>query len=103
LFVRVLVTGAAGFIGYHVARALCERGDEVVGTDNLNDYYEVSLKEARLRGLEPFKNFRFVRLDLADRDGMSGSTVSYTSVPRPVSATRSRTPTPMLTQTWSGS
>jgi UDP-glucuronate 4-epimerase len=71
LFVRVLVTGAAGFIGYHVARALCERGDEVVGTDNLNDYYEVSLKEARLRGLEPFKNFRFVRLDLADRDGMA--------------------------------
>jgi len=70
--VRVLVTGAAGFIGYHVARALCGRGDEVVGTDNLNDYYEVSLKEARLRELEPFNNFRFVRLDLADRDGMAG-------------------------------
>ncbi len=69
---RVLVTGAAGFIGYHVARALCGRGDEVVGTDNLNDYYEVSLKEARLRELEPFNNFRFVRLDLADRDGMAG-------------------------------
>jgi UDP-glucuronate 4-epimerase len=69
--VRVLITGAAGFIGYHVARALCGRCDEVVGTDNLNDYYEVSLKEARLRELEPFNNFRFVRLDLADRDGMA--------------------------------
>jgi len=65
------VTGGAGFIGYHVARALCARGDEVVGTDNLNDYYDVSLKEARLRGLEPFNNFRFVRLDLADRDRMA--------------------------------
>ena len=69
---RVLVTGVAGFIGYHVARALCGRGDEVVGTDNLNDYYEVSLKEARLRELKPLNNFRFVRLDLADRDGMAG-------------------------------
>jgi len=69
--VKVLVTGAAGFIGYHVARALCERGDEVVGTDNLNDYYDVSLKEARLRELHQFNNVRFVRLDLADRDGMA--------------------------------
>ena len=69
---KVLVTGAAGFIGYHVARALCARGDAVVGTDNLNDYYDVSLKEARLRELEPFNNFRFVRLDLADREGMAG-------------------------------
>lgn len=68
---RILVTGAAGFIGYHVARALCARGDEVVGTDNLNDYYDVSLKEARLKELEPFNNFRFVRLDLADRGGMA--------------------------------
>lgn len=67
----VLVTGSAGFIGYRVARAFCGRGDEVVGTDNLNDYYEVSLKESRLRELEPFNNFRFVRLDLADRDGMT--------------------------------
>lgn len=50
---KVLVTGAVGFIGYHVARALCERGDEVVGTDNLNDYHNVSLKEARRRELEP--------------------------------------------------
>lgn len=69
---KVLVTGTAGFIGYHVARALCERGDEVVGTDNLNDYYDVSLKEARLRELEPLNSFRFVKLDLADRDGMAG-------------------------------
>ncbi|MCH7882392.1 MAG: GDP-mannose 4,6-dehydratase, partial [Proteobacteria bacterium] len=45
---KLLVTGAAGFIGYHVARALCERGDEVVGIDNLNDYYDVGLKQARL-------------------------------------------------------
>lgn len=65
----IVVTGAAGFIGYHVARKLLDRGDEVVGVDNLNDYYDVSLKEARLARLEHPK-FRFVRLDVADADGM---------------------------------
>jgi UDP-glucuronate 4-epimerase len=68
---KVLVTGAAGFIGFHVSQYLCNRGDEVVGLDNLNDYYEVSLKEARLSQLEPLTNFRFIKLDIADRDGMA--------------------------------
>lgn len=64
---KVLVTGAAGFIGFHVAQKLCARGDEVVGIDNLNDYYEVSLKHARLQKLANFSNFKFIRLELADR------------------------------------
>ncbi len=68
---KVLVTGAAGFIGFHTARALAERGDEVVGLDNLSEYYDVTLKHARLERLKPFGSFRFVRLDLADRDGMA--------------------------------
>jgi len=67
---KVLVTGAAGFIGLHVCLRLLERGDEVVGLDNLNDYYEVSLKEARLARLTVQKNFRFIKLNLADRQGM---------------------------------
>jgi UDP-glucuronate 4-epimerase len=69
---RVLVTGAAGFIGYHLARRLLERGDAVVGLDNLNSYYDVSLKEARLTRLREFPGFRFVRGDLADRAAMDG-------------------------------
>ena len=64
-----LVTGAAGFIGMHVAKRLLERGDAVIGLDNLNDYYDVSLKEARLAQLTS-PNFRFVKLDIADREGM---------------------------------
>ena len=67
----VLVTGAAGFIGYHVAKRLLERGDHVLGLDNLNDYYDVRLKEARLAQLSPFERFRFHRMDLADRAGLS--------------------------------
>jgi UDP-glucuronate 4-epimerase len=63
----ILVTGAAGFIGYHVARHLLERGDSVLGLDDLNDYYDVRLKEARLAQLLPFKQFRFVKADIADR------------------------------------
>lgn len=67
---RVLVTGAAGFIGYFVSRRLLARGDEVVGLDNLNSYYDVNLKKARLALLEADDNFAFRRLDLADRAGM---------------------------------
>ena len=63
---RVLVTGAAGFIGMQVALALLRRGDEVVGLDNLNDYYDVGLKQARLAQLRARPGFRFERLDLAD-------------------------------------
>jgi UDP-glucuronate 4-epimerase len=64
---KVLVTGAAGFIGYHICKLLCERGDEIVGIDNLNDYYDVSLKQARLQQLAAFTNFRFFKTDIADR------------------------------------
>ncbi len=67
---RILVTGAAGFIGFHLSRRLLERGDSVVGVDNLNDYYEVSLKEARLALLRAQSGFRFFRADLADRKAM---------------------------------
>lgn len=63
----ILVTGAAGFIGYHVAQRLLTRGDRVIGCDNLNDYYDVTLKEARLQRLQSHAAFRFVRDDLADR------------------------------------
>jgi UDP-glucuronate 4-epimerase len=68
---KILVTGAAGFIGYHTARRFLERGDEVVGLDNLNDYYDVRLKLARLENLGGLPGFRFVKLDLADRAGMA--------------------------------
>jgi len=64
---KVLVTGAAGFIGFHTARVLLDRGDEVVGLDNLNPYYDVKLKEARLAELSPRNRFAFVKADLADK------------------------------------
>jgi UDP-glucuronate 4-epimerase len=69
--VKVLLTGAAGFIGMHVVERLLARGDTVVGVDNLNDYYDVGLKRARLERLTPHPQFRDVRLDLADRAGMA--------------------------------
>jgi UDP-glucuronate 4-epimerase len=67
---KILVTGAAGFIGSSVSRRLLDRGDEVLGLDNLNDYYDVSLKEARLKLLENEPGFRFVRMDLENREGI---------------------------------
>lgn len=67
-----LVTGAAGFIGYHVSEKLLARGDEVVGLDNLNDYYDPTLKTARLERLRRHSNFRFERIELADREAMDG-------------------------------
>src|SRR5262245_3759144 len=68
---KVLVTGSAGFIGFHTSKLLLERGDEVVGLDNLNEYYDVTLKQARLEVLKRERNFKFVKLDLADREGMA--------------------------------
>ena len=67
----ILVTGAAGFIGYHVTKRLLERGDAVVGIDNLNPYYDPKLKEARLQQFHDFDRFEFVRLDVADRAEMA--------------------------------
>ena len=67
----ILVTGSAGFIGSHLAHRLLDRGDEVVGLDNLNEYYDVRLKYARLERLKALPGFEFARLDLADKAGMS--------------------------------
>jgi UDP-glucuronate 4-epimerase len=67
---RFLVTGAAGFIGFHVAQRLLARGDDVVGLDNVNDYYDVSLKRERLRQLNAQARFSFVEIDVADREAM---------------------------------
>jgi UDP-glucuronate 4-epimerase len=67
---KLLVTGAAGFIGSHAALRLLSRGDEVVGLDNLNDYYDVQLKRDRLARLQPHQRFRFVQMDVADRAAM---------------------------------
>lgn len=66
----ILVTGAAGFIGFHTSLKLLESGKSVVGIDNLNDYYDVTLKEARLEELKKFDRFKFVKMDIADNDSM---------------------------------
>jgi len=80
---KVLVTGAAGFIGSHVCIRLLERGDDVIGLDNLNDYYDVQLKKDRLARFADHPRFRFVKLDVADRDGMA-SLFAETGVDRVV-------------------
>ncbi len=67
---KILVTGAAGFIGFHVSKYLIARGDEVVGIDNINDYYDPKLKLSRLEILEKLNHFSFIKLDIADNDAM---------------------------------
>lgn len=68
---KILVTGSAGFIGFHLSKRLLEMGNQVIGLDNLNDYYDVNLKRDRLKQLEAFPTFRFIKMDLADQDGMA--------------------------------
>lgn len=69
---KILLTGAAGFIGMHTSIRLLERGDTVIGVDNLNDYYDVALKEARLARLKEYPNFIFSKLSVEDKDGVAG-------------------------------
>lgn len=78
----VLLTGAAGFIGMHVAETLLARGDRVIGIDNLNPYYDVGLKRARLARLEAQPGFRFLAIDVADREAMLGLAESQAEVTR---------------------
>ena len=68
---KILVTGAAGFIGFHLSQRLLDAGDTVVGIDNLNDYYDVNLKKSRLARLENHRRFRFIRMDIVDREGIA--------------------------------
>lgn len=68
---KLLVTGAAGFIGCALSHQLCQRGDEVVGIDNLSTYYDVALKQARIKGLESNDNFSFIKLDISDADALT--------------------------------
>ena len=79
----ILLTGAAGFIGFHAAKRLLSEGHQVIGVDNLNDYYDVSLKEARLAELKKYESFEFHKVDI--------SCLLYTS-PSPRDATLSRMP-----------
>ncbi|MEK7733608.1 MAG: NAD-dependent epimerase, partial [Planctomycetota bacterium] len=69
---KILVTGAAGFIGFYLCKRLIGRGEEVVGVDNLNDYYDVRLKLDRLKQIGDCKNFRFVKIDIAEREAVDG-------------------------------
>jgi UDP-glucuronate 4-epimerase len=78
----VLVTGAAGFIGSHVSRALLDRGDEVVGIDDLNDYYDVALKMARLDILKDRAGFSFDKVDISDRDAVAGLSGRHAGIDR---------------------
>jgi UDP-glucuronate 4-epimerase len=76
----ILLTGAAGFIGFHVTKALLDRGERVIGIDNLNDYYDVKLKEARLAELQAYSGFTFAKLDIADRDAVFRLVDLYTDL-----------------------
>ncbi len=77
---KVLVTGSAGFVGYHVTERLLARGDTVVGADNLNAYYDVALKQARLDRLRACPRFSFVRLDISDRDAVGRLAGEHTDI-----------------------
>jgi UDP-glucuronate 4-epimerase len=78
----LLVTGSAGFIGYHLAARLLEAGERVIGIDNINDYYNPALKQARLARLEAHRNFTFQRLDVADYDGVVGLVERHPEIDR---------------------
>ena len=80
----VLVTGAVGFIGFHVCRALLDRGERVVGIDEVNDYYEVALKQARLARLGGNRDFTFHKVDIADRVAMAGVVADHADIDRVV-------------------
>ena len=74
---KILITGAAGFIGYHLCKSLLEDGYKVLGIDNLNDYYDTNLKQARLEQLKQFKSFTFNKVDIADRESLTKSFQSF--------------------------
>ena len=74
---KILVTGSAGFIGYHLSRSLLEDGFEVLGLDNVNDYYDINLKNARIEQLSLFDNFKFDKIDISDRDSLSKAFNSF--------------------------
>ena len=76
-FSKILITGAAGFIGYHLCKSLLEDGYKVLGIDNLNDYYDTNLKQARLEQLKQFKSFTFNKVDIADRESLTKSFQSF--------------------------
>jgi UDP-glucuronate 4-epimerase len=78
----LLITGSAGFIGYHLAARMLEAGERVIGIDNLNDYYDPALKRARLARLEAYPGFTFHQLDIADYDGVIGLTVRHSDIDR---------------------
>ena len=74
---KILVTGSAGFIGFHLSKSLLDDGYEVLGIDNINDYYDPKLKLARLDQLKPYKNFKFEKVDIADRESITQSFQSF--------------------------
>jgi len=74
---KILITGAAGFIGYHLCKSLIEDGYEVLGIDNLNDYYDINLKQARLGQLKQFKSFKFNKIEITDRGSLTKSFQSF--------------------------
>lgn len=80
----ILVTGAAGFVGMHVCKALLEAGEQVIGIDNLNTYYDVGLKDKRLAELKPFKSFTFLKIDIADAEALNQALSKYDDISKVV-------------------